>query len=300
MGAMITAGLGVAIFPWKLIESTGGYIFTWLIGYSALLGPIGGILIVDYFLLRGTRLSLNGLYRKDGPYRYVGGFNPIAIVAFVLAVLPNVPGFLQAAGAIEDIPPILATLYTYAWFLGFGIAGLLYFVGMKATGWADRDQEWDDDGAEEDLAEGTGDYGREPRDPPPMATQAAPDTGTTDTEPGVPPEEEDELPVEDTQKATLDDPIDPTHEAIEIYTDDDAIPEVHIQIPETNPLGPTVDVSSVSASLANVHISTDDDDEARARLPPTEPVRIPPPRVEIADPEGDEDPAPAPSADDEE
>ena len=42
--AMIrTAGLGIAMFPWKLLESTGGYIFTWLIGYSALLGPIAGI-----------------------------------------------------------------------------------------------------------------------------------------------------------------------------------------------------------------------------------------------------------------
>ena len=133
IGGLITAGLGLAIFPWKLIESTGNYIFTWLIGYSALLGPIGAILIVDYFLLRKTEFDLSGLYRKDGPYWYRNGFNPVAIGAFVLAVLPNLPGFLEAAGAIESAAPIFTTLYTYAWFVGFALAGVLYFVGMKAT-----------------------------------------------------------------------------------------------------------------------------------------------------------------------
>ena len=133
IGGMITAGLGLAIFPWKLIESTGNYIFTWLIGYSALLGPIGGILIVDYFLIRKTNFDLNGLYRKDGPYWYSGGFNPVAIGAFIVAVLPNLPGFLKAAGAIDDCAPVFSTLYTYAWFVGFAIAGVLYYAGMKAT-----------------------------------------------------------------------------------------------------------------------------------------------------------------------
>ncbi len=133
MGAMITAGLGIAIFPWKLIESTGGYIFTWLIGYSALLGPIGGILIIDYFLFRRTELDLDGLYKRQGPYAYAGGFNPVAIVAFVIAVLPNLPGFLKAAGALETVSPVFETIYTYAWFVGFAIAGVLYYAGMMLT-----------------------------------------------------------------------------------------------------------------------------------------------------------------------
>ena len=133
IGGLITAGLGVAIFPWKLIESTGNYIFTWLIGYSALLGPIGAILIVDYFLIRKTEFDLSGLYRKEGPYWYRHGFNPIAIGAFVLAVLPNLPGFLKAAGAMDDVAPMFTTLYTYAWFVGFLIAGVLYYVGTKVT-----------------------------------------------------------------------------------------------------------------------------------------------------------------------
>jgi len=134
MGAMLTAGIGVAIFPWKLIESTGGYIFTWLIGYSALLGPIGGILIADYFLLRKTELDLDGLYKVQGPYRYKGGFNPVALVAFVIAVIPNIPGFLKAAGALDSVAPIFESIYTYAWFVGFIVAAVLYLIGMKMTG----------------------------------------------------------------------------------------------------------------------------------------------------------------------
>jgi NCS1 family nucleobase:cation symporter-1 len=132
MGAMITAGLGIAIFPWKLLESTGGYIFTWLIGYSALLGPIGGIMVVDYFLYRGTRLNLDALYHEKGQYRYRGGFNPIAVIAFIIAVVPNLPGFLHAAGAFDDVGAVWKQIYTYAWFVGFGLAGTLYYIGMKA------------------------------------------------------------------------------------------------------------------------------------------------------------------------
>ncbi len=131
LGGMITAGIGVAIFPWKLLESTGGYIFTWLIGYSALLGPIGGILIADYFLLRRTELDLEGLYKHRGPYRYLSGFNPVAIVAFVLSVVPNLPGFLHAAGFVENVGQAWQDIYTYAWFVGFGLAATLYLIGMK-------------------------------------------------------------------------------------------------------------------------------------------------------------------------
>jgi NCS1 family nucleobase:cation symporter-1 len=72
------------MMPWKLLASSHGYIFTWLIGYSALLGPIGGILIADYFVLRGRELSVDELYQRGGRYEYTGGVNPIAIVALRL------------------------------------------------------------------------------------------------------------------------------------------------------------------------------------------------------------------------
>lgn len=135
LGGYLTAGIGVAIFPWKLLESTGDYIFTWLVGYSALLGPIGGILIADYFLLRRTKLDLEGLYQRVGPYTYVRGFNPAAIVALVLAVLPNVIGFAHVAGvriwAMPQYPAVFDRIYSYAWFVGFLLGGAIYWALMK-------------------------------------------------------------------------------------------------------------------------------------------------------------------------
>jgi NCS1 family nucleobase:cation symporter-1 len=131
LGGYVTAGLGVVMFPWKLLESTGDYIFTWLVGYSALLGPIGGILIVDYFVLRRTQLDLDGLYRHDGPYRYWRGFNPAALAALVLAVLPNVPGFAHKAGIVASVRPVWDQVYDYAWFVGFLLGGGLYWLLMR-------------------------------------------------------------------------------------------------------------------------------------------------------------------------
>jgi NCS1 family nucleobase:cation symporter-1 len=130
LGALATAGLGLAIMPWKLIESTQGYIFTWLIGYSALLGPIGGILLVDYYLLRRKRLELADLYRRGGAYEYRGGYNPAAVIALVVGVLPNIPGFLAAAGFVSSLPVLFSTLYTYAWFVGLLISGGVYWLLM--------------------------------------------------------------------------------------------------------------------------------------------------------------------------
>jgi NCS1 family nucleobase:cation symporter-1 len=128
MGGYITAGLGIAMFPWKLLASTGGYIFTWLIGYSALLGPIAGILIADYFFIRKTELDVDELFRKNGKYTFKGGVNPVALVALALGVAPNVPGFAHAAGFVDSVPAVFDQIYTYAWFVGFFVSGGLYYA----------------------------------------------------------------------------------------------------------------------------------------------------------------------------
>jgi NCS1 family nucleobase:cation symporter-1 len=157
MGGYITALIGFAIMPWKLLASAGTYLFVWLVGYSALLGPIGGVMIVDYFLLRKGSLAVDELYKRNGAYTFKGGFHWGAIVATVLAVLPNLPGFLYTLDltslnmerAAQKLAPLsqgqfieaLAkqgssagfvslslTLYSYAWFVGFLLAGLLYFL----------------------------------------------------------------------------------------------------------------------------------------------------------------------------
>src|SRR6476620_107025 len=99
-GGLITGIIGVLIMPWKLVADPSGYIFTWLIGYSALLGPIGGIMIADYFVVRRRQLNVGELYDETGEYRYTNGISLAAVVAFVLAVLPNLPGFLVTIKAI--------------------------------------------------------------------------------------------------------------------------------------------------------------------------------------------------------
>jgi nucleobase:cation symporter-1, NCS1 family len=129
-GGIITAVVGILIMPWRLYSDPTGYIFTWLIGYSALLGPIGGILVSDYFVLRRTRLQVVAMFQDGGPYRYRGGYNPKAIVALVIAILPNVPGFLGQIGLLHA-GAFWSSLYSYAWFTGFIVAGSLYYVLMR-------------------------------------------------------------------------------------------------------------------------------------------------------------------------
>jgi nucleobase:cation symporter-1, NCS1 family len=127
-GGLITGILGILIMPWKLLSSAETYIFNWLIGYSALLGPIAGIMVVDYWLLKQQDLDVPDLYRPNGRY---AGINIIAVVALVAGVLPNIPGFLKSAHIIEAPPNFFDDLYVYAWFTGFLIAGGLYFAGMR-------------------------------------------------------------------------------------------------------------------------------------------------------------------------
>ena len=132
-GGYITAFIAIAMMPWKILATTQGYIFTWLVGYSALLGPIAGILIADYYFIRRTQLDVDQLYREDGKYSYGSGWNMAAIIAFVLGVAPNVPGFLNAAfpSAFPDVSAIFKTTYTYAWFVGLALASLIYLGLMK-------------------------------------------------------------------------------------------------------------------------------------------------------------------------
>jgi NCS1 family nucleobase:cation symporter-1 len=135
-GGLITAVIGILMMPWKLLASMGDYIFTWLIGYSGLMGAIAGILICDYWTLRKQRLDLAALFDVRGQYAYSNGFNWRAMIALAVAIAPVVPGFLHAAstpgGQIRQ-PGFLDTLYTYAWFVTFAIGFFVYFALMKAA-----------------------------------------------------------------------------------------------------------------------------------------------------------------------
>jgi NCS1 family nucleobase:cation symporter-1 len=132
-GGFITGVIGIVMMPWKLVADPTGYIFTWLVGYSALLGPVGGIMIADYFVLRRRVLDVPALYDPDGCYRYSGGWSIAAIAAFAVAVVPSVPGFLAQVGWIDpaSVPSLLAGVYGYAWFAGFAIAFVAYLILRK-------------------------------------------------------------------------------------------------------------------------------------------------------------------------
>ena len=137
-GGIITAVIGILMMPWELMSSMGNYIFTWLIGYSGLMGAIGGILICDYWVIRRRKLDLAGLFKTKGEYHYSGGVNVKAVIALVVAVAPVVYGFVRAAatpgGQVAD-PGFFDSLYTYAWFVTFGIGFFLYWIlmGMKRS-----------------------------------------------------------------------------------------------------------------------------------------------------------------------
>ena len=130
-GGLITAVLGVLIMPWKLYADAAAYIFTWLIGYSSLMGAVGGVLIADYWVVRRQQLSLPDLFKPDGRYRYTNGFHVPAVLALVLAIVPVVPGFIRAAttpGGVVAAPNLTDHLYTYAWFVTFIGSFTLYLL----------------------------------------------------------------------------------------------------------------------------------------------------------------------------
>lgn len=133
MGGLIAAGIGLLFMPWKLLATSGGYLFTWLGGYGTLLGAIAGILLVDYYGVRKSTLKVDELYRRGGAFEYSNGWNWKAVMAFALGVLPCLPGYLAVSGLIakDSIPPLLLGLFDFGWFFSLGVAGLIYFLTAK-------------------------------------------------------------------------------------------------------------------------------------------------------------------------
>jgi NCS1 family nucleobase:cation symporter-1 len=133
VGGVITGLIGILIQPWRLLANADVYIGKWLIGYSLLLGACGGVLIADYWIVRRGQLDLAGLYRREGPYWYWAGWNPLAFVALVAGIAPCLPGFAAAVGLVE-VHWIWLQLYDYAWFVSFGVSFVTYVALMTAAG----------------------------------------------------------------------------------------------------------------------------------------------------------------------
>lgn len=132
-GGYITGIIGILIFPWKLIADPSGYIFTWLVGYSSLLGPVGGIMIADYYFIRKQQLQTEELYQHSGRYYFNGGINLKAVTALLLGIIPNIPGFLVTIKVLpaDAVASWIVHLYNYAWFVGFFVSGISYILMMR-------------------------------------------------------------------------------------------------------------------------------------------------------------------------
>ncbi len=124
-GGLITGVVGVLMMPWKLLSDFSAYIFGWLVGYSGLLGPVAGVMIVDYFLIRRANLTVNDLYRRGGIYEYDNGINWRALGALIAGA---------AVALLGLAVPSLRLLYNYAWFVGFGVSGGVYGIWMLRAG----------------------------------------------------------------------------------------------------------------------------------------------------------------------
>jgi len=128
-GGLITGIIGILMQPWRLLADPSGYIFAWLVGYSGGLGSIAGVLIADYWLVRRKELALGDLYRRHGTYTYLGGWNLRAVAATLIGCALAWSG--PILGWLGVVAPFLNNLYSYAWFVGFGVAGGAYFLLMK-------------------------------------------------------------------------------------------------------------------------------------------------------------------------
>jgi NCS1 family nucleobase:cation symporter-1 len=124
LGGLITCFVGIAMQPWKLMSNYGSYIFGWLVGYSGFLGPIAGVMICDYFIVRKKLLLEQDLYRRGGVYEYSRGFNWQAVIALVAGA---------GVAFIGLVVPQVRVLYNYAWFVGFFVSFFAYLILMQSA-----------------------------------------------------------------------------------------------------------------------------------------------------------------------
>ena len=117
---LISATLAVLILPWNLYNSPL-VIMYFLSGLGALLGPLYGVIMVDYWLIRRGRINVPELYSEDpkAAYHYRRGVNPRALIAFVPAALLAI---------VLALVPNFETIAPFSWMIGAGIAGLLYLL----------------------------------------------------------------------------------------------------------------------------------------------------------------------------
>jgi NCS1 family nucleobase:cation symporter-1 len=136
-GGLITGVIGILIQPWNLYSDPHAYIFTWLGTYGGATGAIAGVLMADYWWIRRNHLHLADLYRRDGKYRYIGGWNWIGVVSLLVGILFAIGGSYSASGEpfpVDGIIPALKPLADYSWVVGLLVSFVLYGVLTLVVG----------------------------------------------------------------------------------------------------------------------------------------------------------------------
>ena len=118
---VIAIFIGVLSFPWLWYGQTA-YMDTIMGVLGSTMGPVAGIMLIDYFIIRRQKYDVDSFYQKDGLYAYKNGWNTKALIAFAVGVFVAISGL---------IIPGLEWLYAYNWFLGIGTGALAYLVLMK-------------------------------------------------------------------------------------------------------------------------------------------------------------------------
>ncbi|KAH7028930.1 permease for cytosine/purines, uracil, thiamine, allantoin-domain-containing protein [Microdochium trichocladiopsis] len=130
-GCIITAVAGGWVFvPWKILASAGSFL-SFMGGYAVFLGPIAGVLVSDYWLVRRQKVDVPGMYDPDGRYRYWYGINWRALVTLLACSVPNLPGLAASISpASVSISEGAQNLYSFNWMFGFTAAVFAYW-GMS-------------------------------------------------------------------------------------------------------------------------------------------------------------------------
>lgn len=128
-GQLICAVLAWALVPWKILASAGSFL-NFMSAYSIFLGPIAAIMLFDFWLIHNRKYDTVELYKPYGIYSYTYGINWRAVVAFLVGVAPNLPGFINSVNKNIEVGVGIHP-YQFGWLLGFTGTSLVYIVLEK-------------------------------------------------------------------------------------------------------------------------------------------------------------------------
>jgi NCS1 family nucleobase:cation symporter-1 len=127
-GAIITTFTSCwIIVPWKIVYSASS-LLTFMSGLAIFLAPIAALIATDYWLVKKRNLDVPSLYRRHGRYRYYGGCNWRAVIAFLVAMVPNAPGLAAAVNSRISITSGIQHVYDWNYCYGFFSAVIVYYV----------------------------------------------------------------------------------------------------------------------------------------------------------------------------